>query len=282
VLFQNLIEPVKQIWERSKTGRRFLQAKSNSLVDRLRSPGVAGVFLQAFAAIIAVSDFLTLWARVLAVVAILIIATWQAIATANAQRGQERRDQALREYIAALAPPPDPGVVSPANRTLSEFQFAGLVAILSPFRGQRVVILATRGDETAAYAEEFCRVFRAASWWVVGPRPAPTDQVAGNLQLSINNRITADGDLPPDYRAPFMALRSGLDFIGARSRQKFVFDPAVPIGVIVLWVGPKTPANEWPGLRPPLSVGKLNIDSIWDKVKCRLSSIRGSNHVMRA
>ena len=235
-------------------------------MQSLRSPGVAGVVLQIVAAIIAVSGSPALWQKVLAVSAIVIIASWQAIAANNSQRGQERRDKALRDHILAIALQPAPDAMPLADRTLSEFQFAGLVALLSPHRGQRVVILASPGEETLAYANDFRRL-KSARWRVRGPVPAPTNQIAGNLQLSINNTVPADGNLP----APFIALRGGLDFIGARSRQMFILDGDIEPGLIVLWVGPKTPANEWPGLRPPLAVGRLKPESLWERIRSAIS-----------
>jgi hypothetical protein len=139
--------------------------------------------------------------------------------------------------------PPDNG------RKLAEWQRVKMIAILSRFPGQHVAILASAGDETLAYATQFRAVFKDSNWKVEGPKPAPEDQPAIDLQVSVSTKfLGTESAMPPG----FQALKGALDFVGLKCRSKFIMDPDVSTNVVFLWVGAKSPDGMTPDNYPPL------------------------------
>lgn len=135
------------------------------------------------------------------------------------------------------------------GRTLEEWQRVGLVAILSRYPNQRVVILASVGEETLSYADQLRRVLKGSKWRVDGPKPAPVDQPAVDLQVSVSMKYFGnEAAMPPG----FQALKSGVDFVGLKARHNFIMDPDVSPDLVVLWVGAKSPDGMSPDNYPPL------------------------------
>jgi len=133
------------------------------------------------------------------------------------------------------------------GRRLEEWQKVRMVAMLSPHSGQHVVILASAGEETSTYANQFRDVFSASKWRVDGPKPAPPDQPALDLQISVSGQFFGH-ELPAAYQA----VRGALQFTGMKMRPTYIADPDIKPDVIVLWVGPKSPDSMEPGNYPPL------------------------------
>ena len=153
----------------------------------------------------------------------------------------------INEHIPPLPPH---RARSPHGRSLADWQNVRLVSVLSRYPRQKVMVLASLGEETWSYAEDFRDVFISSKWAVEGPIPAPIDQPAMDLQLSLAYQLFSAKDLP----MPCVALRATLDFLKLKSSRKFVFDPDVPIDKIVLWVGAKSPDTANPNLFPPLGL----------------------------
>jgi hypothetical protein len=86
---------------------------------------------------------------------------------------------------------PKPPVVRPSpiagQRTLTDWQVVRLKAALSEYPGQKIVIIASEGQETHQYAMQFRQLFKLIHWNVVGPVDAPPDQPFSDLQVSISN-----------------------------------------------------------------------------------------------
>lgn len=120
-------------------------------------------------------------------------------------------------------------------RAINGQQSSELIAALSPYRGQKVVILAALGDEPLAFARNFLGVFETAGWEVYGPNPAPLDQNAVGLQISISTQYWGHPP-PPAVKALFDTLRR----MNLGCRDTYVVDPSVRPDTILFWVGTKT------------------------------------------
>lgn len=131
------------------------------------------------------------------------------------------------------------------GRKLAEWQRVKLIAILSNHPGSRVLLLASLGDETWDYANDFREVFETAKWNVEGPKPAPLSQPAIDVQVS------ADNGVPP--RQETLTVLGALKFVGIKSRDNYILDQNIERGLIVFWVGAKSPDGDSPNSYPPLA-----------------------------
>jgi hypothetical protein len=112
---------------------------------------------------------------------------------------------------------------------LTEAQEAMILSTLSQYPRHKVLILFGVGSETAAYANQFSYLFQKAKWIVEGPRPARTDRVVLDLQISMD---------PSIYTHPEVGgIISSFVSAGIPHRSDGVHDPNVPSDWIVLWVG---------------------------------------------
>jgi hypothetical protein len=156
---------------------------------------------------------------------------------------QRERNQSM--YVTALGRGP---VERKAGwRRLEDWQKVRLIATLSRDPNHKVLILASSGDETWAYAEDFRDVFLKGQWRVTGPESAPIDQAAMDIQLSISEKYWASQ--PPRY---FEAVRGVMKLIGLKQRTGYVFDPSASPDELVLWVGAKSLDSQNPDNYLPL------------------------------
>jgi hypothetical protein len=101
-----------------------------------------------------------------------------------------------------------------------------------------LLIYFTGGDKSKEYAEEFKKMF-AATWTVQGPAIVPIgNERIIDAQMSINY-----GDNWNRYDAKSQDLLQIFKDAGIKQRSKLSVDPKVPSGVIVLWVGPRSPKD---------------------------------------
>jgi hypothetical protein len=142
--------------------------------------------------------------------------------------------------------PPRPRVEN--GRKLAEWQRVKLIAILSRFPGSRILVLASQGDETLDYANDFRDIFESAKWKVEGPNPAPLSEPAIDVQVSADNYV------PP--RQETLSVLSALKFVGIKSRDNYILDQNVERGLIVIWIGAKSPDGDSPNNYPPLAFHK--------------------------
>lgn len=118
---------------------------------------------------------------------------------------------------------------------LEEWQQVAILTTISQYPGHKVLILASIGEETAAYANQFRDLFSKAGWVVAGPNPAPINQVSFNVQVSIDSYV--------ERHQGADEIRSTFD--SARIRHRPVtHDPNIPRDWIVLWVGAKPLEDE--------------------------------------
>lgn len=134
------------------------------------------------------------------------------------------------------------------DRHLTEYQRVIMKAKLSKYRGTKLLVLYTGGPKTLRYATEFRDFFQSLGWTVVGPRPVPVgDERLVDLQMSVSKRY---------WNKPYpqaMSLLSSME--GLKHRQRYVYDDAIADDRIVLWVGPKSPADFKPDDCAPATVG---------------------------
>jgi hypothetical protein len=133
------------------------------------------------------------------------------------------------------------------NRHLWEYQRAKIISEIAEFPRARLLILATSGQNTQAYARDLRDTFRWARWAVSGPK-APPPQVG---EAIIDVQVSAAGGT----RTPEVsAVLAGLEKAGVKHRKHCILDPDVPHGLTVLWVGPRSPDNISPDSCAPASV----------------------------
>jgi len=168
----------------------------------------------------------------------------------NEQPSQVEFVRALEARLAGLS---DRAQDSRRGRKVEEWQAVRMIAMLSRYPKQKVVLLASRGDETEGYAKALREIFLTSGWAVKGPLPAPIDQAAIDLQVSISANAEHWGGAIPE---PYTSLRAAIDFVGLKSRMKFIFDPDVPADVVVLWIGAESPPNMNAQNYVPLAIGR--------------------------
>jgi hypothetical protein len=134
------------------------------------------------------------------------------------------------------------------TRHLWEYQREQMLSEISRYPGARLVILATSGESTLAYARELRDVFRLAQWRVAGPKPPPREIDEGIIDVQVSAHSGVNG-------APQVAaVLAGLKRAGVKHRQSCIVDPDVPGGLTVLWVGPRGPENVGPDMCAPPSI----------------------------
>jgi hypothetical protein len=143
------------------------------------------------------------------------------------------------------APAGAPPTRSDGGRRLAEWQKVKLIALLSRYPGEKVLILASLGSETWDYARDFRDVFLTAKWNVEGPKPAPLSEPAIDVQVSADNYVPA--------RPETQAVLGAFKFVGIKCRGTCILDPNIRRGLIVVWVGAKSPDEQKPDNYPPLS-----------------------------
>jgi hypothetical protein len=122
------------------------------------------------------------------------------------------------------------------DRHVTEYEQAIMRSKLSKYRGTKLLVFYGGGSKTLAYATELRNLMRSIGWSVEGPRLVPVgDERIADIQISISNQYWNVAN------ARAADLLSSLE--GAKHREKYVYDNAIPPDMIVLWVGPKSPAN---------------------------------------
>jgi hypothetical protein len=145
---------------------------------------------------------------------------------------------------------------SQIERRLTEWQKTKLRANLSRYAGSKMVIMASEGEDTWAYAKDFRTIFLKTGWKVNGPIQAPSNVAAVDVQLSVNSKYFGGNPPPPEA---FETLQGTLAFLNIRCRNSLVMDPHVPENVVLVWIGGKgiiPPANY-----PPIAVEGIDVPS---------------------
>jgi len=147
------------------------------------------------------------------------------------------------------------------QRTLTDWQIVRLTAALAPHPEQRIAIIATPGAEAQSFANQLRAVFLDCGWCVKGPLPAPKDQAAQDMQISLFAGYFGEETPPAAYRA----LKGAFDFLGLKVRSHFIADPNLLPHVFAIWVGAVSPPHLQPDIYPPLAlagpIGDTGFDS---------------------
>ena len=130
------------------------------------------------------------------------------------------------------------------GRRLADWQRVKLIALLSRYPGEKVLILASEGPETWDYAREIGDVFLTAKWHVEGPNAAPLSKPITDIQVSADNYAPA--------RQETLAVLGAFKFVGIKCRGNYILDPNIKRGLIVVWVGAKSPDEQRPDNYPPI------------------------------
>lgn len=151
---------------------------------------------------------------------------------------------------------PTPIPIPPRERQLSEWQKVKLISNLSQYRGQKIIIFASKGSDTWAYANDFRNALKSAGWKVKGPLAAPANIPVVDVQVSVScivgTPVTA-----------YQALRGTLPFLNIRTRDFLVLDCDVPKEMAVLWIG-GIGLNS-PGVYPPFGLQGSNLPpKLWE------------------
>ena len=132
---------------------------------------------------------------------------------------------------------------------LSEWQKTTLIGYLSKYRGQKILLLDTDGQESKSLAQDL-KLFLSSNdigWKVEGPIPAPLDQRVMDLHVSGAEDTFGKNDDPPSMRV----LRDGLNFVGIQTANDVLADPQLYSGEIALWVAPASPGRIGEIVPPP-------------------------------
>jgi hypothetical protein len=138
-----------------------------------------------------------------------------------------------------MSPPAQPISSHPEvesdDRRLTEWQQSVLKPALDAYPGKKVLILAAGSKPTWDYARDFRDAFLGSKWIVKGPIDAPkTDQTVLDVQIS-------SGDASGSLHSETTDVRDAMVNAGIKGAKFFVVDPSVKTGVIVLWVGVRSP-----------------------------------------
>jgi hypothetical protein len=147
---------------------------------------------------------------------------------------------------------PAPGIEGHREaRHIWEYQKVRLIRDLSKYPNTRVTLFAaSTGTDTWNYAQELAKVLRLANWSVEGPR-----KLSAVYDGMLDIQVSADNISPP--RPEVRAVLDALTGSGIKHRKRDTLDPDVARGMIVLWVGSRSPEGISPddcsgvGLRPP-------------------------------
>lgn len=130
-----------------------------------------------------------------------------------------------------------------APRRLTEAQKQFLIAQLSPYRGEKIEIVALLGDqESMQFAQDFHSVFVAAGWQDLsgGVSQAVITGGAVGIEITLNQAEAQAGRLPPVLQPLINALTiAGLMPHAADGRPNVFMNPQSPTDHIVFRVGSK-------------------------------------------
>jgi hypothetical protein len=133
------------------------------------------------------------------------------------------------------------------ERHITEFQHQIIEPVLGRYSGSQVRIYFAGGPKSNAYAEEFRTMFAAKGWRVKGPVPVPVgDERIIDVQVSANYRENWNKDNPKLHD-----VLNSFEKAGIKQRNHPSLDPKVATGLIVLWIGPRSPKDVNPNQCSP-------------------------------
>jgi len=136
------------------------------------------------------------------------------------------------------------------DRHITEYQQQIIEPILKKFGRSSILIYFAGGEKSKAYAKEFGNLFSRNNWMVKGPTMVPIgNERIIDIQLSVNYQENWNKSNPKS-----LGILGAFKRAGIKLRSRLVADPKVPNGLIVLWVGPKSPNNADPDHCSPPAV----------------------------
>jgi hypothetical protein len=134
------------------------------------------------------------------------------------------------------------------TRRLSEWQKLQMKQLLTRYPHHKVMILAGPGKSTWRFAKDFQEVFSTSEWQVKGPVPEPhEEQWATDVQISVSGQYF--GHAPQEVSDISEMFR----LTGIKARPGSITDLNIKPGVVVIWVGVKSPDGDKPGYHPPVT-----------------------------
>lgn len=144
---------------------------------------------------------------------------------------------------------PQSGAESQSDtRRLSEWQRGTIVSGISQHAGKRILIMASTGSNTWSYAQGFRDVFVSSGWKVEGPKAVPAID-----ELIIDVQLSANGILGVPQKPEEAAVMNSFTQAGIKHREHLVLDSDINPGLLVLWVGAKSPEGISPDDCSPIS-----------------------------
>jgi hypothetical protein len=122
------------------------------------------------------------------------------------------------------------------TRHLSEWQLGQIVSEISRYPAKQILIMASRGGQTWAYAQDFRSAFSSAHWNVRGPNHVPPI-----YEHIIDVQISTNGRLGDPRKPEVSAVLNAFNNASIKHREHVILDPGVKPDLIVLWVGAKSP-----------------------------------------
>jgi hypothetical protein len=128
------------------------------------------------------------------------------------------------------------------ERHITEYQRQLIEPVIKKYAGARLLVFFAGGQKSKQYADEFRDMFRAKGWRVEGPKLVPIgDERIIDVQISVNYKENWAKETPKPHD-----VWNAFEQAGIKQRRGLVNDPAVASGLIVLWVGPKSPKDARP------------------------------------
>ena len=132
---------------------------------------------------------------------------------------------------------PQTGAESQSDtRHLSEWQRGQINSEISQFSDKKILIMASSGGSSWAYAQDLGSAFSSARWKVEGPKHLPPI-----YESIIDLQISIHGKLGSPQKPEISAVLAGFKKAGLKHNEHLTLDPGVSPDLIVLWVGAKSP-----------------------------------------
>jgi hypothetical protein len=134
---------------------------------------------------------------------------------------------------------PQPGAESqPDTRHLSEWQRGHIISEISQFPAKKILIMASSGGNTWAYAQDFRSAFSSGHWNVQGPKHVPAI-----YERIIDVQVSTNGKLGTPQKPEVSVVLNAFKNAGIKHREHPTLDSDIKPDLIVLWIGAKSPGG---------------------------------------
>ncbi len=137
----------------------------------------------------------------------------------------------------------------PDTRRLSEWQRGQIISEISQFPGKKILIMASSGGNTWAYAQDFRSAFTSGRWNVQGP-----NHVLPSYERIIDVQVSINGKLGTPRKPEVSAVMNGFKKAGIKHGERTTLDPDIRPDLILLWVRAKSPEGINPDDCAPIAL----------------------------